>query len=316
MNKSYIISAITLASILSLSLTSTTAFAQETAIDGSGESVPISQVTIQQFRPPVDCAVDSGDIIAWDTSKGVDPSGSSTLVSTLESNGFVVREVDISTQGIPSCIVKLVITELMANNFCITTPYSAAEGTLISNWVNSGGAVYVLSEGVGCGQGSSSQVSGALGETLIPSSIFSNPFLPNINFNPLNPLTLFQGINSFDFIFSSTFSPSPNTVTTYDSGQPALLAKAFGQGCVLLSGDSSHIHDLGIINDVDNLLFGLNAFLFLNQCFPSDVDAVGGEIIPLDTTMVLAAGAQYTAAWMIPVIVSGIGFAIVIARKF
>ncbi len=44
--------------------------------------------------------------------------------------------------------------------------------------------------------------------------------------------------------------------------------------------------------------------------------AVGGDIVPLDTTMVLVAGAQYTAAWMIPVIVSGIGFAIVIARKF
>jgi len=43
---------------------------------------------------------------------------------------------------------------------------------------------------------------------------------------------------------------------------------------------------------------------------------VGGDLIPLDTTMILAAGAQYTAAWMIPVIVSGIGFAIVIARKF
>jgi len=40
------------------------------------------------------------------------------------------------------------------------------------------------------------------------------------------------------------------------------------------------------------------------------------EFIPLDTTMVLVAGAQTTAAWMIPAIVSGIGFAIVIARKF
>jgi len=48
----------------------------------------------------------------------------------------------------------------------------------------------------------------------------------------------------------------------------------------------------------------------------SSICAVGGELIPLDTTMVLAAGAQYTAAWMIPVIVSGIGIAIVIARKF
>jgi len=44
--------------------------------------------------------------------------------------------------------------------------------------------------------------------------------------------------------------------------------------------------------------------------------AVGGEFIGIETTSVLAAGAQYTAAWMIPVIVSGIGFAIVIARKF
>ncbi len=44
--------------------------------------------------------------------------------------------------------------------------------------------------------------------------------------------------------------------------------------------------------------------------------AVGGGMIQMETTSVLAAGAQYTAAWMIPVIVSGIGFAIVIARKF
>ncbi len=47
-----------------------------------------------------------------------------------------------------------------------------------------------------------------------------------------------------------------------------------------------------------------------------DSQAVGGNIIPLDSIMVLAAGAQYTAAWMIPVIVSAIGIGIVIARKF
>ncbi len=44
--------------------------------------------------------------------------------------------------------------------------------------------------------------------------------------------------------------------------------------------------------------------------------AVGGDMIQIQTTSVLAAGAQYTAAWMIPVIVSGIGIGIVIARKF
>jgi len=45
-------------------------------------------------------------------------------------------------------------------------------------------------------------------------------------------------------------------------------------------------------------------------------NAVGGEFIGIETTSVLAAGAQYTAAWMIPVIVSAIGIGIVIARKF
>jgi len=44
--------------------------------------------------------------------------------------------------------------------------------------------------------------------------------------------------------------------------------------------------------------------------------AVGGEFIGIETTSVLAAGAQYTAAWMIPILVSAIGIGIVIARKF
>ena len=46
------------------------------------------------------------------------------------------------------------------------------------------------------------------------------------------------------------------------------------------------------------------------------VTFVGGSLTPIDTTMVLVAGAQSISAWMIPVIVAGIGFAIVIARKF
>jgi len=54
----------------------------------------------------------------------------------------------------------------------------------------------------------------------------------------------------------------------------------------------------------------------LNSCKePLQCDAIGGEFIGIETTSVLAAGAQYTAAWMIPVIVSGIGIAVVIARK-
>jgi len=44
-------------------------------------------------------------------------------------------------------------------------------------------------------------------------------------------------------------------------------------------------------------------------------NAVGGEFIGIDSTMVLAAGAQYTAAWMIPLVVAAAGFGLVISRK-
>ena len=54
----------------------------------------------------------------------------------------------------------------------------------------------------------------------------------------------------------------------------------------------------------------------IETCRPTFCRAIGGDMIQMETTSILAAGAQYTAAWMIPVIVSGIGIAIVIARKF
>jgi len=44
-------------------------------------------------------------------------------------------------------------------------------------------------------------------------------------------------------------------------------------------------------------------------------EIIGGEIIPIESTSLLLAGAQ-TFSWMIPVIVSAVGIGIVIARKF
>ena len=54
----------------------------------------------------------------------------------------------------------------------------------------------------------------------------------------------------------------------------------------------------------------------LRTCVADFCPDVGGVFEGVDTTSLVVAGAQMSAAWMIPVIVSGIGFAIVIARKF
>jgi len=75
--------------------------------------------------------------------------------------------------------------------------------------------------------------------------------------------------------------------------------------CILTSDQSQ--------SAIDACFAIFDSCIATNQCFgPS----VGGEFIVIDSTALLVTGAQVNAAWMIPVIVSAIGIAIVIARKF
>jgi len=88
------------------------------------------------------------------------------------------------------------------------------------------------------------------------------------------------------------------------------LKEFFEQVCPNSNGDQVEATEHGFVGNCEELE------QVIQQCAADSCFAVGGDMIQMETTSVLAAGAQYTAAWMIPVIVSGIGFAIVIARKF
>ena len=71
--------------------------------------------------------------------------------------------------------------------------------------------------------------------------------------------------------------------------------------------------------DIEDIFFSLTTNEGSNiviHTVSKDISPVGGIFEGVDTTSLLVAGAQYNAAWMIPVIVSAIGFAIVILRKF
>ncbi len=50
------------------------------------------------------------------------------------------------------------------------------------------------------------------------------------------------------------------------------------------------------------------------NCIPIDV-LVGGTLIPIDSSSLLLAGAQMSASWLIPVIVSSIGIGLVLVKK-
>lgn len=51
------------------------------------------------------------------------------------------------------------------------------------------------------------------------------------------------------------------------------------------------------------------------DCTPIGGLPIGGELIPIDTTSLLLAGAHLTASWLIPVIVTGAGIVFVLVRR-
>jgi len=89
-------------------------------------------------------------------------------------------------------------------------------------------------------------------------------------------------------------------------------------GSILITNAGGQVDNHGTINEnpgagtgsgiVNNFGGTFNDNL-ANQC------AVGGSLVPIDTTSLLLAGTQMTASWMIPAIIAAIGIGIVIARK-
>jgi len=86
-----------------------------------------------------------------------------------------------------------------------------------------------------------------------------------------------------------------------------------GQGTTL-AAELANLQNNGLYINIHTV--GVTSGEIRGQVICLPVSAVGGDMIPIDSTMVLLAGVQYSAAWMIPVIISSIGIGIVIARKF
>ena len=76
-----------------------------------------------------------------------------------------------------------------------------------------------------------------------------------------------------------------------------------GPGVINLFGSVIEIDNTGTITAIINQIF-------------TDAVAVGGEIISIESTAVLLAGAQMTASWLIPVVAASYGIGIVLVRRF
>ena len=247
MNKSYIISAITLASILSLSLTSTTAFAQASDEGGVAQQVqegpvmvagpvPIDGTWTEFSNEPPDPSVSTG-------CNPADPAGLNCIPSSAGNSMF--GDAPPWTFTCPASGCWLTVTDA----FNLGDQYEVFDNAAS---IGSTPPVPLPAQ-------SGEQCAGAIGLASDPELCVLDP-------------------NSSTGMFNLGSGAHSITITRIASDPSVQFTAAYFK-------------------------------IVIHQ-------AVGGDFVPLDTTMVLAAGAQYTAAGMIPVIVSAIGIGIVIARKF
>ncbi len=126
--------------------------------------------------------------------------------------------------------------------------------------------------------------------------------------------SLLTGVNSWEYHSGTTYTTNDGVVCTtnaFPNGDASLIAKEVGQGCVVISGDSNMLEDMFIV-DEDTRQLALNMLLFLNQCNPA---LVGGELLPIESTALILAGAQ-SFSWMIPLMLSVLGIGLfVVSRK-
>jgi len=114
-----------------------------------------------------------------------------------------------------------------------------------------------------------------------------------------------DGVLFVDLMY--TGSGPDSVMWTTNIGVDAVIVKGGNQGANVYLYDPEATTDSGLVPPSGGISH-------VTLCY--DEDMVGGTGIQIDKTAMLLVGAQMNAAWMIPVIVSGIGFAIVIARKF
>jgi len=123
---------------------------------------------------------------------------------------------------------------------------------------------------------------------------------------------------TFDTGTGSQPSPTP-TVTCFDVEG---TAAGPSPGILLEQGFDSpdlFIYDFKCMPNPDweEITIQLDPNVILVEIWTTSFDdkLVGGTLIPIDKTSLLLAGAQMTAVWLIPVLVSAVGIGIVIARK-
>jgi len=284
-----------------------------------------------------------GESVAQQSDSSLGQSvGSSEVGNSVNGNGQIcatIRSWDGTTQrggdlavGIPGFGYANLKTQLLNNGVNILAGVSslsaanlavvdvfywgtsshvltAAEATALNNFVQNGGWLIIETDSDIPEQTSANSGYSALGlgnragVIGTGSGVFQNVVTKTTVGQQGDLRTLTYGTTA-----ARNIDPTGHTLVGVMGSTDSWVEFTVGSGGVLGVGDPYGFNQFLGANNHKALL----NYILGNHC----PQAIGGELIPLDATMVLVAGTQTMAAWMIPVLISAIGIGIVIARKF
>jgi len=201
-----------------------------------------------------------------------------------------------------------------SSNFPTTSPIDGALGGSIDVFVtkiNPAGSAHVYSTYLG-GNGIEEGFGIAVDSS---GSAYVTGETQSADFPTTSPIQGTFGGNQDAFVTKINPAGSAHVYSTYLGG----VSQDIGRGIAVDSSGSAYVtgntvsSDFPTANPIDGALAG-GGDAFVTKI--GELQIIGGTIIPIDTTSLLLVGAQSTASWMIPVIIAGVGIAIVITRKF
>jgi len=288
-----------------------------------------------------DVTIKNGDVVTIKDSRTIDSTGSLIIEGGAElkidglTSGVLTNFGDITNNGLLTINggTGLPLGELtnrvggsLTNNATIEINGGTGfgSGKLVTNGVFTNNDLVTVNGASSPGSGNI-QVANSQGS-------FTNFGTMNFNGGTGDSSGGFQ-IQRFSNITNEcTGTITMNGNTTLRSGRMVLFGSLTNSGTIFLNGNqgvaSGQIGLLvnGILTNHNTIIenpgageisgiIDIGGGTLIEDPIPCPGLQVGGKIISVDTTSLILAGTQMTVSWLIPVIVAGLGFAIVIARK-
>jgi hypothetical protein len=255
--------------------------------------------------PGLNCGLDAGlpNIVAFDYSyfsPGVFPEMSGNhckLMSDLDAAGYTVRKFKSTAWTDPinhgACVDTVVITSLEYND-CLITPFADATVSLLKQKVEAGLGLLLLNEWgdttqYTCGAGTA-PLADAL-EATWQAGDFSQAFVAGSNYDSNYPASLFAGVGLWEVSRAAQYDTSDGVVVTSDLGHRAMIAKEYGDGCVVMASDTNWAVD-GWIDFSNNRVLANNAFEFLRTCDFGDPNPNQPPVADANNPYLAAAGSE------------------------